>query len=384
LLAAVAFIPAARGDDYFEQKKKELALQAQQTVAEVMSALETSKQLEKTDPAKARSVLQSALLNLADSRALDSKEYKDLQQRLQSRLKQVEQTLAGYKQSTDYSSKATADKQIQADKERQYKEMQVAQNKSSYDQAKDRIDGTKGTLDKYQSIKVTRDKNFVDTQLDIEKTAAKGSKEERITQYFIDKSEKRKQKLTKEEVALLKALNSTISVDFDKSNATVKDFLKFLDDNVPGLSIFIDEASMKEANVEYDTPIGIKAKKATVRTILKKVLSDLGLTYVIKDAAVQVITPEKVRDYLVTRAYPVQDLIAPFDNLRMNPYAQKAQMYQQAQMLMQMIVNMIEPASWQGLSERGYGTIFYDPATMSIIIRHTAEMHYQLGGGLSR
>src|SRR5207237_10785298 len=110
-LAAVAFIPAVRADDYFEQKKKELALQAQQTIADVMSALETSKQLEKTDPAKARAVLQNALLNLADSRALDAKDSKDLPTRLQARLKQVEQTLATYKQSTDYNSKAKADKE---------------------------------------------------------------------------------------------------------------------------------------------------------------------------------------------------------------------------------------------------------------------------------
>src|SRR5207237_9731328 len=141
-----------------------------------------------------------------------------------------------YKQSTNYNSKAKADKEIQAEKERQLKEMQVVQAKSPYDQAKDKIDGTKKVLDSYQAIKVTRDKNIVDMQLDFEKTAAKGSKEERITQYFIDKSEKRKtNKLTKDEVVLLKALNSTMSADFDKSTTTLKDFLRYMDDKVPGL-----------------------------------------------------------------------------------------------------------------------------------------------------
>jgi hypothetical protein len=154
-----------------------------------------------------------------------------------------------------------------------------------------------------------------------------------------------------------------------------------MEEKVPGLQIFVDEASLKEAMIEYDTPVGFKHKKVTVRTILKKVFADLGLTYVIKDGAIQVITPEKVKDYLVARAYPVADLVAPFD-MRMPPYAQKVQMFQAAQQLMQMIVNMIEPASWVGIGDRGYGTIFYDPATMSIIVRHTAEMHYQLGGGL--
>jgi hypothetical protein len=49
-----------------------------------------------------------------------------------------------------------------------------------------------------------------------------------------------------------------------------------------------------------------------------------------------------------------------------------------------MIISTVDPASWQGVSERGYGTISYDPATMSLVVRQTAEMHYMLGGGLGK
>ena len=64
--------------------------------------------------------------------------------------------------------------------------------------------------------------------------------------------------------------------------------------------------------------------------------------------------------------------------------ANKVQMAQQANQLILMIMNTIEPASWQGVGERGYGTISYNPATMTLIVRQTAEMHYMLGGGLGR
>src|SRR5262249_32955960 len=215
--------------------------------------------------------------------------------------------------------------------------------------------------------------------------AARAGKEERITQYFIDKSDKRKnQKLTKEEVVLLKALNSTLSVDFNKDS--LKQVLEYINAKAPEVNIFLDEGSLKDVGIDdySTTPITMRAKKVTLRTVLKKVFGDLGLTYIIKDATIEVMTPDRAKNFTVTRAYPVQDLIAPFDNLRYNPYAQQAIMAQQAQQLMELIVSTIEPASWQGMSERGYGTIFYDPARMSIIIRHTAEMHYMLGGGLSR
>jgi hypothetical protein len=104
------------------------------------------------------------------------------------------------------------------------------------------------------------------------------------------------------------------------------------------------------------------------------------LTFVIKDGNVHVITPDRMKDYTVVRYYPVQDLMAPI-NPRFGPIAAAAQRQQQANQLILMITQTIEPTSWQGLGERGFATISYDPASMSLVIRHTAEMHFMLGGG---
>jgi hypothetical protein len=378
--AVVVAVPAASGQDYFEQKKRELAVEAQKVTADANAALEKSRELEKTDAAQAKALLQKNLLAISDSVALDSKQRADLQKRLSDRVREVEATAREQKARNDQAAKAAADKAAREEKDRMEKAKAGTQGKSVYDQAKDRVDGTKKTVDKYEELRYMREKGVTDIALDIDKTSTKMT-EERITKYFIEKSEMRKnQKLTKEEVALLKALNSTISVDFNGDK--LKDVLQFIQDKT-GINIFIDEASMKDAGADYSSEVKFKANKVTVRTVLKKVFADLGLTYVIKEANIQVITPDRTKDYLVTRVYPVQDLIAPFSNLKYDPYAQKAIMAQQAQGLMQMIVNTVEPASWQGIGERGYGTIMYDPARMAIIVRHTAEMHYQLGGGLS-
>jgi hypothetical protein len=380
LLAALAAASAVRADDYFEQKKRELAIQAQKTVADVISALEASRTLEKKDAGQAKTLLLQSLLDVNDSASLDEKQRADLQKRLRARLAEVEATLREQNVTGNFKSKQAADKAAREEKERMDLAKLQGQQKSPYDLAKDRIDGTKKVVDAYGDIKKATEKGVTDIGLETAKTASKMT-EERITEYFIKKSEMRKNnKLTKEEVALLKALNSTISVDFDKN--ALKEVMEYMSEKT-GLNIFIDQASMKEAGVEYDSPITFKAKKVTVRTVLKKVFADLGMTYVIREAAIQVITPDRAKDYLVTRAYPVQDLVAPFD-MRWGPYANRVQMMQKANQLMQMIVSMVEPASWQGVGERGYGTISYNEATMSIIVRHTAEMHYMLGGGLGR
>jgi hypothetical protein len=379
VLAVLAVAAPSRAQDYFDQQKKSLALEAQKLVSDATTALETSRTMEKTDAAAAKTLLEKRLREVTDSTSLDDKQRNDLRKKLLDRIRDVSGTLAVQK-GDDSKSKQDADKAARDDKNKGGD----STNKSLYDQSKSKIDGTKKTVDTYGDLKSRMNKNATDIALDAEKTFSKQT-EERFTQYFKDVASKRKPgpKLTTEETALLKVLNSTVSVDF--KDASLKEVLEFLDAKSEGkLNIFLDQNSIKEAGVDYESKVNFKGKSIKVRTLLKKVFGDLGLTWAIKDAAVQVITPDRIKEFTVTRAYPVNDLISPVANARMPMWAQKQYMYNQAQQLMQTIVNMIEPNSWQGLSEKGYGTISYNEATMSIIINHTAEMHYMMGGALSR
>jgi hypothetical protein len=375
VLAVLGVAVPVRAQDYFDQQKKQLALEAQKLVSDVTTALETSRTMEKTDAAAARTLLEKRLREVTDSSSLDDKERNDLRKKLLDRIRDVNGTLALQK-GDDAKSKQDADKAAREDKNKDG-------NKSVYDQSKSKIDATKKTVDAYGELKSRMNKNATDIALDAEKTFSRQT-EERFTKYFEERAKKREgQKLTTEETALLKALNSTISVDLKE--ASLKEVLELLDAKTDGkLNIFLDQASIKEAGVDYESKVTFKGKNVKVRTLLKKVFGDLGLTWAIKDAAVQVITPDKMKEFMVTRAYPVGDLISPVANSRMPMWAQKQYMANQAAQLIQTIVNMVEPSSWQGMSEKGYGTISYNAATMSIIINHTAEMHYMLGGALSR
>src|SRR5262249_62098711 len=74
VVALLAAISPVQAQDYFELKKRELALQAQQTTADVLAALETSRKIEKEDPAAAKALLTKRLLEVNDTLSLEDKQ----------------------------------------------------------------------------------------------------------------------------------------------------------------------------------------------------------------------------------------------------------------------------------------------------------------------
>src|SRR5262249_26966626 len=111
--------------------------------------------------------------------------------------------------------------------------------------------------------------------------------------------------MTAKEVKLLRALNSTISLQF--SNQRLQDVIEYIQDRT-GQSIILDKTSLEDAGVTYDTPVSLSLKGVTLRTALQKLLRDQGLTYVIKDEAIQVVTPTQAGQMLRTQIYYVGDL----------------------------------------------------------------------------
>jgi hypothetical protein len=124
----------------------------------------------------------------------------------------------------------------------------------------------------------------------------------------------------------------------------------------------------------------------SLRTALRKFLGDNGLTYVIKDEAIYVTTPRRAREMMETRAYYMGDLVAgvgPFGNgVRWGPQVAQAQMMENANQIMQLVRSSIDPDSW---APNGAGSIAFDPITMSLVVRQSAEVHAMLkssmGGG---
>jgi hypothetical protein len=175
--------------------------------------------------------------------------------------------------------------------------------------------------------------------------------------------------LTAKEKALFRALNSIVSVRF--KDTRLEDAIEYLQ-TTTGLTILLDKVAMEEAGVSYDSPVSVNVKGVTARFVLRKIMADLGLAYVIKDETIEVVTPKQFQEMMVVRTYNVLDLV--IDPAR--PWLELVN----AAMLIDLIQTTIEPGSWK--ANGGQGTIVYHQLTHSLVIKQSAEFHGTLSGGL--
>ena len=81
--------------------------------------------------------------------------------------------------------------------------------------------------------------------------------------------------------------------------------------NKNGIPIYVVEDAMLEAGVDSATPVSIDLKQMTIKTGLRLMLENLGLTYVIKDDVLKITTKELAENEMITLIYPVSDLVMP-------------------------------------------------------------------------
>lgn len=182
--------------------------------------------------------------------------------------------------------------------------------------------------------------------------------------------------LTAKEKAILKAFDTPIKADFTGQKfEEVIDYLQ----QVTGVTILLDKASLEQAMVAYDTPVKFNARGVSLRTVLRRILGDLGLTYIVKDEMIQVTTPDRARETLTVRTYYLGDLVAQL-SLDLPPALNELAIMQNAAQVIDLIQHSVEPQSWQ--INNGPGTIVFDPARLALIVKQTAEVHLMLGGGV--
>jgi hypothetical protein len=371
LTAGLILAGSARADE-FDQFRARQEIAVQKLFEEVKNTLAEARRLERSNPAEAARVLRKCLALVEDETALSEQQRTGLQRQLRTRLRDLE-TAARAKTVDDLQAKRLVTEKPQREPEGQVNPNSLASK------AKEAYDAARGRVAEADKIKSAKSAGFGATVRSTEEAAVPTDKVMAFaSDYAYRAAQRGKQKLTDKERSLLKALNSVMTVDFNKS--AFRDVIDYLMEKT-GQTIVLDQESLKEAMVEYDDPVTFKGKKLTVRTILKKVLADRGLTYIIQEGSIQVVTPQKARETVVARAYPIGDLASSLD-MRFPPLLRRLQMLQNVGQLIDLIQNTVEPSSWQ--ANGGAGTIsFYEP-TMSLVIRQTAEMHYQLGGALGR
>lgn len=184
--------------------------------------------------------------------------------------------------------------------------------------------------------------------------------------------------LSPKEKSLLAALDKPVTVNF--ANKPLEEILQELS-NMMDQPLVIDARSLNDLGINLKAPTSLDAKGVSARTVLRQVLAGQGLTFVVKDEVIQVLTVEKARDTLTTRVYYLGDLVngvGPFaGSLTWGPFVDFQQTQANVKLIMDSITGSIDPLCWK--EKGGPCTITFHFPSMSIIVRQSAEVHAVLG-----
>jgi hypothetical protein len=375
-LFALILVTRVGADDLLDQAKRQNQVEAQRVEAEVNKALAEARRLEVSNPDTALKLLRGARALLEDVRGMADEQRQDLQRRVDARIRAVQASL---RQQRDADDRAAT---VAADKERQTERPGPGVKQKPADQARDFINRGRDQDNTAAAIKKKREEGVLAVGRDLDRASVPPSRDVEFPAYWAKLSKLPTRqvgpKLTEKEKDLIRALSSTLSVDFDKEG--FRNVINYLAEKT-GTTIFLDKESLREKEVEYDDPVSFSAKKVTYRTILRKILADKGLTYILRDGMIEVVTQQKAREAMVTRTYPISDFL-PVPDPRFGPFLNRVQMVQAATQIINLIQTSVEPSSWQ--VNGGPGSIMFHEPSMSLIIRNSAEMHYSLASPLGR
>jgi hypothetical protein len=405
---------AQSGRDLLEEYKQKQAINAQKLENEVRTAILDAQKLLPTDPVKAVERLENALQRVQDDRALTESRrtalVKDLKDRLATarvaaRRAPDRDADRDAKRAAEIGQRSAQERQALDDRQQQQllANIRDLQKQGRYGEASklaaDAVERFPNSVaarstgrlmsaaDQLQELRALRSEREFRTALvfmDVERSAMppKGDIEfpSRAKWLEISKRKSRLNPLTEKEKAILDALNKPITIDL--KDAKFEEVIAYLEEKT-GLTFLVDKNALEQAGVGYDTPITVKARGVSLRSIFRKVLGELNLAYVIKDELLQITSAERAKNMMTTRAYYMGDLVG-VGGFNFGPLGNALQVYNDVTQMIATIVQTVDPDSWEINGHGGAGTITFNPGTMTLIIKNTAEVHYSLAGGSIR
>jgi hypothetical protein len=399
LLAATLLAQTPRDDKPLEAARRTTEVAAQKVEAEVRDALKAAQK--QTDLSQAAAILKNALTKVENDTALPEERRVSLARMLKDRVR-VTEALADQKDAaaTEKAIKRASEDSRRAAEDQRTREQDKLQGqvrevnnllKSGKTEeaslragelvrlfrgsspavgASARVTATKDQIASNRDLQSEADRRRLAAMRGVEKSALPPVGDYELPKDWKEKTKRRTAGpvMTAKEKAILQALDTPINVTFKDSH--FQDVIRYLA-TFTGQPIILDKQALDEAGVAYDSLVTLEVKGLTMRTVLRKVLGDVGLTYVIREEAIQVTTPAKAESMLVTKVYYIGDLIAT-----------GALPARSVRRLIELIQETVEPRSWQ--ANGGKAAIAYDPGTMSLVIKQSAEFQSVIANGLQR
>jgi len=183
-------------------------------------------------------------------------------------------------------------------------------------------------------------------------------------------------KLTAEEKKLLTSLDTPIKGGL--KDAPFQEAVQLLSTAIDQ-KIYVDTKSLEARGVNLDDKVDVPGG-VSARSALRVMLQSKGLTFVLRENLIQVVTVEEAKKQCVARAYDVRDLVsggALVGNVGpWGAYMDYQAVSANAQIIIDAIKKGVEPAAWT--DNGGVGTITFHYGTMSIIVRAPSEVHADL------
>jgi hypothetical protein len=371
LLAAP--LAAQQASDPLETVKQRRAVEAQRLERDINDGREAAYRLGRIDSEAAVKRIQLLLEMLEVDDVLTVARRDQLTRTLKRDLTLLKGVAADRRAAASEAAARTARDEVRRTEEPR----RTGDSRSVVDAARSRIDSVSTRVADARDFRIQVADRWGKTLHQVDLSAKLPLDDIEFPPDWVEKSKKRspEKKLTPKEKELLDALKKPISLEFNGD--TFGSVIEYLQ-KVTGQTILLDKQALDEANVTNETPITLRLPKVSTRTALKKMLRDLNLTYVIKEEAINITTPARAKEYMVTRAYYVGDLLGVTD-IRFGPIINQLQMMQTVGSIIQTIQSQIDPDTWQ--ANNGNGTIVFDPISQSLVIKAPAEVHYMLGGG---
>ena len=398
---------AVRADDLLEEVRRQNAILASKLKREASRALVEAQVEGKRDPASAARMLKDFRLRIEDNKVLTTEDRAYLLGRFDSLIAVYDRgaTRAAERTANREQAEALARERLretnqaaarQADKQRAMARASQFFRDGKFDEAHkaareagikygrspsvtglERSSRLNDSLATLRSIRNERDRRYILAMREVVRSSMPVVGDIEFPADWKEKTKRRtKTLLTEEEKKLIKALNTPITTTIkDKPLQGVIDYLE----KTTGLHFEMDKAALDQLMLNYESPVSGTANNISMRGFLKKLFGDLGLTYVIRSGKLIVTTPDRAAQMMVVKTYYIGDL-TNLPNFAFGPVYNQLQMVQNVASLIAFIQS-IDPASWQ---PTGPGTIVFNPLTMSISVKQTAEMQLMLSGGLGR
>ncbi len=361
---------SAQPRDPLPEVRERLKIEAQRVEKEIRDGRMRAYRLLRSDPNGAYDTIKGLIGTLRKDTSLSDARHETLEKQL---LRDIEnlRALAGAIRVTDPAAQAARVENRRAPDPRT-----TDPARSGYDTAAARINSMQRRVADSRSARGQSGDRFMGALGDVQKSAVPAASDYDLPPDWLEKTKRRSAaaKLTAGEKAILEALKKPVTVDYNM--ATFQSVIEHLSAQM-GHNILTSKQALDEANVTYDSPITLRfSKPVSARTALKRVLADLGLTYIIRNENIEVTTIARAKEMLTTRTYYIGDLMGIASPL-LPAIVNQFQAIQAVASIISSIQG-IDPESWQ--ANGGPGTVTFDPIRMSLVIKQTAEMHYMLGG----